>query len=81
MGRIGADQSRLPRWWLGQQIAADVSRRQPAGAYASEHQVREILTNTATTLQYLHQWRCHLGCFGVKGEFAEDFFHQRLYAE
>ena len=81
MRGVGADQAWLARRWLGQQVAADITRRQTTGAHAGQHQVSEVLTNPAPTLQHFHQRRRHLGGFGIEGEFAEDLLHQRLHAE
>ncbi|MNN46016.1 hypothetical protein D3C81_1603750 [compost metagenome] len=80
MGRIGADQPWLARWWLGQQVATDVARGQSTGAYASEHQVSKVLADPASAFQHFHQRRRHLGSFSIESELAEDFLHQRLHA-
>ncbi|MNT41351.1 hypothetical protein D3C72_1777090 [compost metagenome] len=81
VGCIGTNQPWLAWRWLGQQVATDVPRRQPSGTYAGEHQVSKVLADPASALQHLYQRCSHLGRFGIEGELAEDFLHQRLHAE
>ena len=78
VGRIGADQPWLAGRWLGQQVAADVTRRQTARAQAGEHQVGEVLAHATAALQHFHQRRGDLGGFSIEGELAENLLHQRL---
>ena len=81
MGGIGADQPWLAGRWLGEQVAADITRRQAARAQAGEHQMGEVLAHAASALQHFHQRRGDLGGFGIEGEFTEDLFHQRLHTQ
>ncbi|MNN26143.1 hypothetical protein D3C81_1396430 [compost metagenome] len=81
MGRIGADQPRLPGRWLRQQIATDVTRGQSPGTHTRQHQVRKVLAHPPPPLQHLHQRSCDLRGLGVEGELAEDLLHQRLYPQ
>ncbi len=81
MGRIGADQPWLAGRWLGEQVAADVPRRQAPRAQAGEHQVGEVLAHATTALEHFHQRRGDLGGFGIERELAENLLHQRLHTQ
>ena len=45
MRRIGAHQRRLPCGWGGEQVAADVARRQTVSAQAREHEMGKVLAD------------------------------------
>ena len=76
MRRVGADQSRFARRRLGQQVAADIARRQAQSAKARDHDVRKILAHPLALRQRI-DGRCVDFCaFGVVVEVLENTLHQ-----
>ncbi|MCY1169042.1 hypothetical protein D9M73_90560 [compost metagenome] len=76
MGGVTAYQPRLPGRRLRQQVAADVTRRQPQGAAAGHHDVRKILANTFALLQGFERWRVDLGAVAFISHGAVYALHQ-----
>ena len=79
MRGIGTDHARFAGRRLGQEIATDIARRHAHRAQARQHQMREVLADTAFVFQHGEHWRSYRGRLGIELELAEDAPHQRLH--
>ncbi len=76
MRGITAHQPFVPRHGLGQQITADVARRQPIGAQAGNHDVRKILAHPFALGQCDACRRVDFRAFTFINEITVDALHQ-----
>ncbi len=76
MRRVGANQARLPRRWIRQEIAADVARWKSERSEAGDLQMREVLTHAAPLRQYSAHRRRDRRRARVEPELVVDAMHQ-----
>ena len=77
MRGVGAHAApRPPRRASGQQVAADVARRQAEHAQRAGHHVGEVLADAAALLEGLGQRRVDLGAAALVVEVGVDALHQ-----
>ena len=77
MRGVGADQPRLAERWVGQQVAADVSGRQPERPQAGNGDVREVLAHTAAIFENPAERRRHRSRAAVEREVRVHLPDQR----
>jgi len=78
VGRIAALKFDAARWRQGEQIAADIARRDAHGTQAGNHDVGKILAHPFTLRQRLPCRGVDLGALALVSEVAVNALHQVL---
>ena len=76
VGCVATYQARLAGRWTGQQVTADITRRQADRAQAGDHDVGEVLAHPFALRQRFERRCCDLGAFALVGEVVMDAVHQ-----
>ena len=72
VGRIGADHPRLAGRRMGEDVAADIARRQAQAAQAANHQLGKVLAHATAAFEHLFQRGGYICGAVIELELVED---------